>query len=728
MRELPTYYYLEHFNEFLSYIVSHNKALLGKEHHAFIEVYSQASHDEKCLLVRCINRKHPFILTSSLRFSELSNITKLITSLQEKGWLRSVTEADALALLEVLTKQELHQLHEECVNVSEGKTTKLAALAPKKSASKADWLSSCKRLPVKKITLSATAKAYVARNADPVINYFLFLYFGNCRDRLNQFSMRDLGVLKTREVNTTSPTQISRYTSKEQAMTLFRLHTMLREEKHFIPDSAKQIDDLIEQLPVGIDAITDELQHKLLYRLALKLLPLNRTDALSHLFNCKHPAAQEKWCREIHKDGDLKALEKHLLAIIKQPIDERLLLFAQDFLARKFQKKRTSVLTDMLRHDTRQLTLDEVHKGRVEQGLVELYRSQGHHAFVAENNLWRGLFGLTFWKILFANNELGLLTEFDFLPECLKQNNFYDTAHDEIENVLSSLSSSLIWKKHILSMASKELGKTQYLFRWSTELIDSISLVLDNTDISHLKTMLRSMAKDWRRTRDGFPDLVVSSPSGLRFEEVKAEGDSLRRNQLLRIQQLREAGIHVHITTVDFNFDPQQVYAVVDIETTGGRAANHKITEIGIVKIRNGEVIDQWQSLINPMRRIPNKITELTGIDNQLVADAPIFADIAEKLDAFTENSIFVAHNVNFDYGFIREEFSRIGRVWRRPKLCTVQQMRKYYKGLRSYSLANLCQHFNIAMSQHHRAMSDAYAASELLRLVQAKKQNASTS
>ena len=141
-----------------------------------------------------------------------------------------------------------------------------------------------------------------------------------------------------------------------------------------------------------------------------------------------------------------------------------------------------------------------------------------------------------------------------------------------------------------------------------------------------------------------------------------------------------------------------------------------------MVKMVNGEIIDSWQSLINPQRRIPANITSLTGIDNDMVRHAPIFAEVAQEIADFTEDCVFVAHNVNFDYGFIREEFARLERRFKRPKLCTVSQMRKYYKGLPSYSLANLTKHFDISMQRHHRAMSDAIAASELLKLINEKR------
>ena len=137
------------------------------------------------------------------------------------------------------------------------------------------------------------------------------------------------------------------------------------------------------------------------------------------------------------------------------------------------------------------------------------------------------------------------------------------------------------------------------------------------------------------------------------------------------------------------------------------------------MKIVNGEVVDEWQSLINPQRHIPSNITRLTGISNNMVVDAPVFAEVADAIDEFTQDCVFVAHNVNFDYGFIKQEFARLERPFRRPKLCTVRESRKAFPGLPSYSLANLTKHFEVKMEQHHRALSDARAAAELLVMSQ---------
>lgn len=156
--------------------------------------------------------------------------------------------------------------------------------------------------------------------------------------------------------------------------------------------------------------------------------------------------------------------------------------------------------------------------------------------------------------------------------------------------------------------------------------------------------------------RDGFPDLMLVGEETVSFLEVKAEGDVIRRNQLTRLRQLQAAGIAAEIVRVDYRFDPDQDYVVVDIETTGGWASGDRITEIGAVRIRNHEVIEEWHSLINPQRSIPSHISRLTGITNDMVRDAPVFAEIADSFMTFMGDGIFVAHNVNFDYGFISYE------------------------------------------------------------------------
>jgi len=161
-----------------------------------------------------------------------------------------------------------------------------------------------------------------------------------------------------------------------------------------------------------------------------------------------------------------------------------------------------------------------------------------------------------------------------------------------------------------------------------------------------------------------------------------------------------------------------KTYAIIDVETTGGRASRNRITEIAIVLSDGQRVLDRWSSLINPERYIPAGIVELTGITQEMVADAPKFYEVARKIVEMTEGAVFVAHNARFDYSFVREEFQRLGYTYTRKQLCTVRLSRQAFPRQPSYSLGNLCQTFGIHNEARHRAMGDAAATTELLHRI----------
>jgi DNA polymerase III subunit epsilon len=159
-------------------------------------------------------------------------------------------------------------------------------------------------------------------------------------------------------------------------------------------------------------------------------------------------------------------------------------------------------------------------------------------------------------------------------------------------------------------------------------------------------------------------------------------------------------------------------FAIVDIETTGGFAANNKITEIAVLIYDGEKIIERFETLINPERSIPTAITALTGISNAMVANAPKFFEVAKDIMLLLRDSVFVAHNVNFDYGFIREEFKSLGADFQKPKLCTVRMARKVFPGYPSYSLGNICARLGIPLRDRHRAMGDAEATQKLFETI----------
>jgi DNA polymerase-3 subunit epsilon len=166
------------------------------------------------------------------------------------------------------------------------------------------------------------------------------------------------------------------------------------------------------------------------------------------------------------------------------------------------------------------------------------------------------------------------------------------------------------------------------------------------------------------------------------------------------------------------------VFAIIDIETTGGSPERCKITEICIVQHDGLAVTHVWTSLINPERYIPDHITRITNITNAMVENAPKFYEVAKQIIELTQDRVFVAHNVAFDYGFVREEFRSLGYQYKREQLCTVKLSRKLIPGRKSYSLGRICEHvgINIADEERHRAEGDAVATAKLFDILLAKK------
>ena len=150
-----------------------------------------------------------------------------------------------------------------------------------------------------------------------------------------------------------------------------------------------------------------------------------------------------------------------------------------------------------------------------------------------------------------------------------------------------------------------------------------------------------------------------------------------------------------------------ETFAFLDIETTGGNPQRDRITEIGIRFWRDGQVVGEWQTLLNPETRISGFIEQLTGISNSLVADEPVFADIANELEEQLRGKVLVAHNARFDYGFLKAEFRRLGHLFTAKVLCTVRLSRALYPQHKRHNMDALMARHNLPQVQRHRAMGD---------------------
>jgi DNA polymerase-3 subunit epsilon len=177
----------------------------------------------------------------------------------------------------------------------------------------------------------------------------------------------------------------------------------------------------------------------------------------------------------------------------------------------------------------------------------------------------------------------------------------------------------------------------------------------------------------------------------------------------------------LEIEIIFSNFDTlkkKKLYAIVDIETTGGKYNEEGITEVAIYKFDGHEIVDQFSSLVNPEKDIQEFVVRLTGINNAMLRNAPKFYEIAKRIIEITEDCTIVAHNASFDYRILKMEFDKLGYDFQRNTLCTVELSQELIKDETSYSLGKLTKSLGIPMANRHRASGDALATVHLFKIL----------
>jgi len=704
---LPNKYYLTHAYELFNFIQQHCEHLLDADHQHYLRNFEKLSTDAQCMLVRFLSRKPQLLKRESLQYAEIDNPDSAIVELQNHGYISPVNAKHWPLLAELLTKQQLFQ----CLSWT------LPELKPATPKSNLVLLAQ-EHFAGDEPVLIIYRENYIVRRQQDIIDYILFIYFGDLKNRFQKFAMRDLGILKTR--STKNQKLLARFATKEQAICSFGLQKLHR-KLNTKPSTClhKIAQQLLDLVPIGEPA--KSMRSKLLLDLGNRVKEQSPEQAISLWKQSQESQALEKWVRLTYQSGNPDALKQNLETLRHGSLVATDRVFIEDFYARKYQGKRTSVYTDLLREATRTIEIDEAFISDVEEGVVYHYQQKNISAYFTENVLWRALFAFTFWDLLFTPDQ-PQHSEFDRLPVGLKFGQFYTTNQAEIAARLNLMNDPATEIKRFIKIASTYYGYPTGLFHWTPDLLDIVSTCIRHAPFNALTAILKQMAMDYQNCKDGYPDLMIVEEGNLRFEEIKAAGDVLRPNQLLSIHRLRDAGFSAEVAQVSWSTDPKQCYAVVDIETTGGNKGLHSITEIAVVKLRNQKIIGQWSTLVNPQRSIPRHIIRLTGIDNHMVSSAPVFAEVADRLLEELEGCVFVAHNVGFDYGFIKAALEELNRPFHMPKYCTVSNSRKTFPGLKSYALGKLTQHFDIDLNKAHRALDDALATAHLLALIQQQR------
>ncbi|MES2527246.1 MAG: exonuclease domain-containing protein [Bdellovibrionota bacterium] len=699
-KDLPPRYYLDHFQDMIGAIRKGHFSFLEEKHHSFLLDFDSLSEDGRCLYVRFVNRKGKYFFRETLRYPEIGNLDLAIVELKEKRFLTDPTHADLSFLFEGLAKEKLLEFCEHY-------------LVPlKKSWPKPRFLEELNKLDLSNFPLEKLGQCLVQERLDE-LSYLLFLYFGEISNNLSLYTLRDLGIWSENKRTDFVP----KFTSRSEALSHYFYARLLDEI-----DTENYDHELISTWPEPVKEESLHLRENLLVALGEELKKNgNHETALAVYEHSRIHPGRERRIRLLYQMGNLERTLAELHTVMEDPSSDEELLFAEDFLERKFHQKKKTVLSQML-DEAATMSLDEAYFRQPEEGVRDTLRVKGLLCHHSENALWRTLFGVLFWHEIFESPLNTFHSPFERLPEELSSSQFYVKHHSAIQEKLLLLNDPENLKIYIEKLKEEKDSEKNGIFSWHDDNIIALLDLVMFASPEKISSMMIYLAEDFHRRIRGFPDLIAVEDGEVKFIEVKAPGDSLRGHQLMQMNVLRHAGFPVELLKVEYKLNPEQTYVVVDLETTGGLMPYHRITEIGAVKLRGGEVIGTFQSLINPQRKISLEIQELTGITNEMVKTAPLFKDVAESFREFCEDAIFVAHNVQFDYGFLQAEYGRLEERFVKPFLCTKVLMKKYYPGLASYSLANLTAHFEVPLVQHHRALCDAEATAKLFVIINQRR------
>tara|TARA_Y100000768_G_C23986783_1_gene689396 strand:- start:2576 stop:4726 length:2151 start_codon:yes stop_codon:yes gene_type:complete len=697
-KELSAGYYLEHFQIIMDHILKYygNDPTVVE----FLNFYNSLSRDEKLFTVKLSSLKISVYRTSKKYCLDINHESVIFQNFIKEGHFISIDKEFYFPLVAQLTKSELvHML--TLNNVPFKKSLRVGEL---------------KELALHLYSQERMIETCFYRfKFETSFQYIYFLYFGKLDRNVQVLAQSELGFRKT---NKHFRSDAARFSSEQNIFYFFQLKkaiSCLKENKIGFSDEEKKYFHQILQKPYT-DVKTEEL-FNILLDLVIKKFHLNNLEKLTLLKRATMFPAKKLYITFLAKENLLDELRNILKDTIEFPHSEEEFHYCFNLYNKKFKDgKQLSIRTAILK-ESQQISIDEAFLQSPENGAKYYFEKQGYVVRRFENYIWRALFGLVFWEEIFEDERSQFFTEFDRLPNTILENTFAQVFRSEIDQKLSSLDHPQ-FPQELLKKITRLYGRDNSIFRWKNYLFDRIKELWDHSPPGAIAQVLSSLVDNYLKNNDGFPDLALYKKGKVKLIEIKTLTDQLRLNQMNQIETLNSAGFEVEVIRCDYKFNPDQTYCVIDVETTGGRANFHRITEIGVVKIKNGEVIDTFESLINPERSIPIKIQQLTGINNDMVANAPTFDEIKESLMSIFEGSIFVAHNVRFDYSFIQREFKRAGIDFTMPTFCTCSQSRKHFKGLKSYSLKNLCREFNIDLTQHHRAMCDAHAAAQILNRI----------
>lgn len=527
---LPEKYYLDYFNYVLEFVERQYDHILDKPEYLFYQSFRDLSEQAQCLYLRFSNRRGDFFRINKISYAEIPDLHEAKEELLYQGFIQ-INESNDPSQFRLFTKSEL--------------TSFFAFVSP--TQKKEEILTELSDQDV--MTLHEQEEiAEVLKNEE--VDFIKLLFFGHRGGQMTDFVIRDVGNVKIEQLDESKFKPW--FGSREEALSVMYI-SQLRRMIYEIQEANLPLEDYLEEMPWSTWLSyprSAKSAEKLLLKIAYYFEQVQQPETALHYYSFTDKApARERKVRLLDKMGRKDEAVEIAQEMSESPANASELTFATDFLNRKGIRINRSMTERLKGAPSIDIPRPSIH---VENAVLEYFEDQGWEGLHAENYLWRGLFGLVFWQVIFDESHGAFHHPLQRQPSDLNDVAFFESRQESLEAQLNTLKTRRQLAKHVTDTHNKKEGIANRFVTWHESLQPSLEVMIERVPLKGLKTVLLEMSKNMKENSAGFPDLFIWKGTDYHFYEVKSPNDHLSAQQLFWLDFLASAKINVDVLRVNY--------------------------------------------------------------------------------------------------------------------------------------------------------------------------------
>lgn len=558
--ELPPKYYLEYFEYLLNFVQKKYAHILNESEQSFLAQFEALTEDEKCLFIRFTNRTGSFFRTEKLKYAEIENIPEVLNVLIQKGFVEPLESSHIVQAGEVLgvfNKSELLEMAKMLNLETRGKASMKKEEVLDWLFEVGDWEEIIELLNYQDFTdIHALPHSVIKVGFETEVAMMKFLFFGSRHGDMTEFVTRDLGFQNYEKFD--EDKMVAYFQTRQEVEDKFKV-SIAREDFYLMQQADIENIEIYNWFMDWADTHRKDLSEiaqptfeRFTLRVATHLEKKKSLDEALQVFRMtEEPPSRERQVRILDKQKnkeEAKALCEIMLSDYKNANEQ---FFAEDYLNRLLAKKSKKAVTQHL-HNSESVTIDISWKRQVEFGVIDYYEQRNLKATFTENHLWRSLFGLLFWDIIFDTDTLAIHHPLQRSPSDLFKPTFFEKRKERMEERLLMLEDEDATTVYMNRIFFEKFGITNPLVDWYGGLFPLILTVLEKLSAEQISLIMLEMARSLRENVRGFPDLFMWGDGEYSFVEVKSPTDSLSNQQLYWLRFFESINVRSKVLRVEW--------------------------------------------------------------------------------------------------------------------------------------------------------------------------------